>query len=203
MGLRKREKGIYERIVKKVLSKLISGVSLLLISPLFLLIALAIKIDSKGPVFFKQERVGFDQNVFTIYKFRTMVVNAENIGDGLSIKSEGDSRITRVGKFLRKTSLDELPQLINIIRGDMSFIGPRPPVTYHPYKVGYYDEHKKHRFDVKPGITGLAQAKIRNSGTWDERIEYDLEYVDHISFINDIKVILDTIKIVLKSSSVY
>lgn len=194
---------MYQKYVKRLLDFIISLTSLILLSPILLIVALAIKMESDGPVFFLQERVGKKQNVFKIIKFRSMVVNAEHIGDGLSIKSENDSRITRVGSFLRKTSLDELPQLFNVLKGDMSLIGPRPPVTYHPYPIGQYDEVKKHRFDVLPGLSGLAQAKIRNSGTWDERIVYDLEYVNNISFIYDVKIIYWTVKRVFKSENIY
>lgn len=199
----KRNKGLYERFFKRAIDFVVSLLAIIILSPVFLVIIIAIKFDSKGPVFFCQKRVGIKQSVFNIIKFRTMVVNAEYIGDGLRIKSECDPRITKVGGFLRRTSLDELPQFINVLKGDMAMIGPRPPVTYHPYKVGEYDDVKKHRFDVKPGISGLAQARIRNSGTWDERIVIDLEYVDNVSLKNDLKIIIDTIKIIMKRDSVY
>ncbi len=132
-----------------------------------------------------------------------MVVNAEHIGDGLKVKENDDPRITKAGKILRKTSLDELPQLFNILKGDMSIIGPRPPVTYHPYNVGEYDEIKKHRFDVRPGLSGLAQVKVRNSATWDERIEYDLSYIKNITLRNDLKILLKTIIGVIKRDNIY
>lgn len=194
---------MYKNCFKRLIDLLISSFALIILFPLFLIIMVLIKIDNPGPAFFIQERVGKNQRIFGIYKFRTMVVNAEKIGDGLSIKSENDSRITKVGKFLRKTSLDELPQFINVFLGHMSIIGPRPPVTYHPYPVGKYDERRKHRFDVLPGISGLAQAKIRNSGTWDERIEYDLEYVENLSFLLDCKIVIWTIKGIIKKENIY
>lgn len=178
--MRKEHETFYKSYGKTLIDFLLSLVGLIIISPLLLIISLLIKIDSRGPIFFKQKRLGRNGEVFQIYKFRTMVVNAENIGDGLSIKNEKDNRITKVGGFLRKTSLDELPQLINVLRAEMALIGPRPPVTYHPYK-GYYNypEWAQKRFEVRPGITGLAQVKVRNSATWDERIKYDNIYVEH------------------------
>lgn len=194
---------MYEHFFKRLIDFILSLIALIVLSPILFIVALLIKIDSKGPIFFLQERLGKNQKVFKIIKFRTMIVNAEHIGDGLKVKEGTDPRITKVGKFLRRTSLDELPQLINIVKGDMSIIGPRPPVTYHPYKVGQYDERKKHRFDVKPGLTGLAQSKIRNSGTWDERIEFDLQYVKNVSFLFDIKIIIDTIKILFNKDVIY
>jgi len=194
---------MYKHFFKRLIDFILSLIALIVLSPILLIVALLIKIDSKGPVFFLQERLGKNQKVFRIIKFRTMIVNAEHIGDGLKVKEGTDPRITKIGKFLRRTSLDELPQLINIVKGDMSIIGPRPPVTYHPYKIGQYDERKKHRFDVKPGLTGLAQSKIRNSGTWDERIEFDLQYVKNVSFLFDIKIIIDTIKILFNKDVIY
>ena len=170
-------------------------IALCILWPVFLIISIAIKCNSKGPVFFLQERLGFKGKTFKILKFRTMVVNAEYIGDGLRVKSEKDNRITSVGRFLRATSLDELPQLFNVICGDMSLVGPRPPVTYHPYD-GYnnYPDWAKIRFDMRPGITGLAQATVRNFATWDERIKIDVKYISGFSLWLDIKVLFLTIK---------
>lgn len=198
-----RKRGFYEKYIKRLLDIVICSAIFIVISPILLLIAILIKLTSDGPVFFLQERLGLDQKAFKIIKFRTMIVNAERIGDGLKVREESDPRITPIGRILRKTSLDELPQLINIIKGDMSIIGPRPPVTYHPYKKGEYDDRKKHRFDVRPGLTGLAQSKIRNSGTWDERIEYDLIYVENVSFRQDIKVVFDTVKMLFNKEALY
>ncbi|WP_296115195.1 sugar transferase [uncultured Anaerococcus sp.] len=194
----------YKKYVKVFLDFIISIVSLTVFSPILLIIAIAIKLDSKGPVFFKQKRLGLYGHNFYIYKFRTMIVNAEKIGDGLSIKNENDNRITKVGKFLRKTSLDELPQLINLLKKEMSLIGPRPPVVYHPYK-GYenYPDWTKGRFEVRPGITGLAQIKVRNSATWEERIKYDNDYVENISFTNDVKIFFNTFKTILSRDKIY
>ncbi len=200
--MRKR-KGFYEACIKRPLDFVCALGGIIVLSPVLLIVSIGIKLTSEGPIFFKQERVGKNQKVFEIIKFRTMVVNAEHIGDGLKVKEDSDPRITKIGKILRRTSLDEIPQLINVLKGDMSLIGPRPPVTYHPYKVGEYDNIKKHRFDVRPGITGLAQAKIRNGGSWDERISYDLKYVKNITFKNDIKILKETVSMVLRKDSLY
>lgn len=189
---------LYKDRIKEPIDASISTMFLLLLSPLFAVISILIKLTSKGPIFFKQERLGKGEEVFKIYKFRTMVDNAENMGDGIKIKTKKDNRITPVGRVLRETSLDELPQLINVVKGDMALVGPRPPVTYHPYKKGEYGKRKAHRFDVKPGITGLAQVEIRNQRPWDDRIEYDLKYVDRISFKEDIKILVKTIKVILR-----
>ncbi len=194
---------MYQKFFKGVLDFVLSLIATIILSPLMLIIAIAIKIDSKGPIFFFQERLGKDGKVFKIIKFRTMVVNAENIGDGLSIKSEDDDRITKVGRFLRKTSLDEIPQFINILKGEMSLIGPRPPATYFPHKVEDYPEEQFKRFEVKPGITGLAQVRVRNQATWDEKIEIDLEYISKITFINDLKIVFLTIKNILLHENIY
>lgn len=179
--------------IKHVFDFFTSLVGLIIISPVFLAICIAIKITNPGPVFFKQKRIGKNGKIFNIIKFRTMILNAEKIGDGLIVQTENDPRITKVGRFLRKNSLDELPQLLNILRGEMSLIGPRPPVTYHPYN-GYknYPVHAKKRFEMKPGITGLAQVEKRNSATWDERIEIDIKYVENFSLLLDLKIFFRT-----------
>lgn len=176
---------------------------ILALSLVFLIIMVAIAIDSRGPVFFLQERVGKKGRVFKIIKFRTMVDGAEKIGTGIRTSST-DPRITKVGAVLRKTSLDELPQLFNVFIGQMSFVGPRPPVTYHPYN-GYdsYPEWAKPRFDVLPGITGYAQEEVRNFVPWDERMKYDVKYVENLSFWFDIKIMFKTAANILKLKSVY
>lgn len=190
--------------IKRLFDILASFIALLLTSPIFLIIAAAIKLTSKGPVFFKQERLGKNGKTYKIIKFRTMVVNAEHMGEGLRVSSERDSRITSVGRVLRATSLDELPNIINAFLGTMSIIGPRPPVTYHPYK-GYesYPEWAKKRFEMRPGITGLAQATVRNSATWDERIKIDNQYIENFSLWMDIKICMLSVKRVLKSEDIY
>lgn len=182
-----------EKKIKYAIGKLGALLLVIVLSPLLLIISICIRIDSPGSIIFRQKRLGYKGKEFEIYKFRTMVANAENMGDGLVIRNEGDERITRIGRILRKTSLDELPQFFNILKGDMCFVGPRPPVTYHPYD-GYqnYPEKAKKRFEMKPGITGLAQVKLRNSGTWDERIQIDIQYVEKYSLWLDIKIIFMT-----------
>lgn len=181
-----------------------SLIGVFFLSPFFIIIAILIKVTSKGPVFFVQERLGKDGKVFKIIKFRTMVVNAEYLGDGLRVKEGSDPRITKVGRMLRKTSLDELPQLFNVLNGSMGWVGPRPPVTYYPY-AGYlaYPEWAKKRFKVRPGITGLAQVRVRNSASWDERIRIDNEYVDKFNIILDLKILFMTVGRVLKSDDIY
>lgn len=194
---------MYRKCIKRLLDFVISLLGIIILSPILIIIALLIRLTSKGPAFFLQERLGKNGKVFRIIKFRTMVVNAEHIGSGLKINSEEDNRITKVGKVLRKTSLDELPQLINVIKGDMSIVGPRPPVTYFPHEYKDYTDEQKKRFEVRPGITGLAQVKVRNSATWDERINIDIEYVKKVTFIGDVKIILKTVGQVLKKENIY
>jgi len=177
---------------------------IILILPLLIVISLSVKFTSKGPIFFRQERLGKKGKVFKIVKFRTMVVNAEKIGDGLKINSENDDRITKVGKFLRATSLDELPQLWNVLVGDMSMVGPRPPATYFPYD-GYdnYPDWAKKRFEMRPGMTGLTQVTVRNSVPWDERIAIDIEYMEKFNILLDIKILFKTLKKVFVRENIY
>lgn len=190
--------------IKSFADAVLSFLGIVILSPILLIIALLLKLDSPGPVFFSQERLGKHGQIFKIYKFRTMVVNAEAMGDGIKVKSDHDSRITRVGSFLRKTSLDELPQLFNVLKGDMSLVGPRPPVVYHPYD-GYdaYPKWAQKRFCMKPGVTGLAQVMVRNAVSWDERIKYDNKYIDNFSLMLDIRLIINTFKKVVAPSSIY
>lgn len=191
-------------IIKRIIDFLGSLIGLIIISPILIIIALSIKFTSKGPILFKQERLGRDGKTFKIFKFRTMVVNAENIGDGLTVKSESDTRITKIGKILRATSLDELPQLLNVMKGQMSLVGPRPPVTYFPYD-GYnnYPDWAKKRFTMKPGITGLTQVTVRNSVSWDERIKVDNKYIDSFNVCLDIKLLFKTVSRIFKLENVY
>lgn len=189
-------------VVKRVLDFILSLVGLIVLSPFLLVICLLIRLDSKGPVFFTQDRLGYNGKVFKICKFRTMVDGAINIGSGL-FTNEVDPRITKLGSFLRKTSLDELPQLINVLKGEMSLVGPRPPVPYYPHKYEDYPEEQKLRFTVLPGITGYAQVSGRNTLNWDERIERDIEYVKNQSLILDMKIILKTIQSVFLRKDVY
>lgn len=190
--------------IKRLIDFFGSLIGSIIISPILIIIALLIKLTSKGPVFFKQERLGKDGKTFKILKFRTMVVNAEKIGDGLSVKSENDNRITKIGKLLRATSLDELPQLINVILGQMSLVGPRPPVTYFPYDgFNNYPEWAKKRFTMRPGVTGLTQVTVRNSVSWDERIKVDNEYIDTFNVWLDIKILFRTLGRIFKSQDIY
>jgi len=191
-------------LIKRFVDILGSFIGIIILSPLFILVAICIKVRSEGPIFFKQKRLGKDGKVFDIIKFRTMIVNAEKIGDGLTVKSEDDPRITKVGKLLRKTSLDELPQLINVLKGDMSLVGPRPPATYSPYD-GYenYPEWAKRRFDMRPGMTGLAQITVRNSVVWDKRIVIDNIYIDEFNILLDTKILLLTVARIIKPQNIY
>lgn len=194
---------MYRKFIKRLLDLILSLVAFIILIPLMIIICITIKIDSKGSVLFLQERLGKNGKIFKIIKFRTMVVNAELMGDGIRIETDNDSRITRVGKILRKTSLDELPQLINVIKGQMSIIGPRPPLTYHPHNYNEYSEKQRKRFLVRPGITGLAQVRYRNSVDWDTRIEVDVEYVEHITFFNDIEILYKTVINTLLKKNIY
>ncbi|MBC7343367.1 MAG: sugar transferase [Clostridia bacterium] len=184
-------------IVKRIIDLITSVFGLGLLSPFFLLIAMAIKIDSPGPVFYRQERIGKNGVPFRVFKFRSMVVGADKMGLGLAVAKD-DPRITRVGKWLRRYSLDELPQLINVVRGEMSIVGPRPTIRQ---QVEQYDAFQRRRLNMKPGITGWAQVNGRNSISWEERIELDVWYVDHWSLWLDAKIMALTIPKLLTSSS--
>lgn len=180
--------------IKRVMDIIISLLGVIVTSPILIITAIAIKLESKGPIIFKQERLGVDGKVFKIYKFRSMCVGAEKGG---VYESKNDSRVTRVGKFIRKTSIDELPQFFNILKGDMSLIGPRPTLTYHPWPYEQYTEMQKQRFNVRPGVTGWAQVNGRKEVPWDKRLEYDVEYVKNLSFKMDMNIFMKTIYKVL------
>lgn len=180
---------IYKK-VKRILDIIISLFGLIILSPLLLIVAIAIKLESKGPVIFKQERLGLNGKVFKVYKFRSMCVGAEKGG---VYETKGDSRVTRVGKFIRKTSIDEFPQFINILKGEMSLIGPRPALTYHPWTFDEYTDEQKRMFQVRPGVTGWAQVNGRKEVEWPRRIELNVEYVNNLSFILDLKIFFKTI----------
>ena len=195
--MREKKKQQYLKI-KRCFDFIIGVLGTVVLSPVFLLTAIAIKIDSPGNVFFLQERLGKDGKVFKIIKFRSMCVGAEHTGSGV-YSGKGDARVTRVGKFIRATSIDELPQLINLIRGDMSLIGPRPPLTYHPWTIDKYTEEQFHMFDVRPGITGWAQIHGRKDVEWNKRIALNGWYVRHVSFLLDLKIFFMTFVKVLRN----
>lgn len=178
--------------VKRGLDILFSSVMLVIGAIPLLITALIIKIDSPGPVIFKQKRLGAGGKVFEMLKFRSMVINAEHTGSGV-YSGKGDARVTRVGKFIRAASIDELPQLINIFKGDMSFIGPRPALTYHPWPFEEYTDDQRHMFDVRPGITGWAQINGRKEVEWTKRIELNIWYVNHMSFLLDLRIFIKTV----------
>ncbi len=180
------------KYVKRGLDFCMSLVALVILLLPMLIVALAIRIDSKGSVIFKQKRLGLGGKPFWIYKFRSMTVGAERQGTGV-YSFKGDSRITKVGKIIRATSIDELPQLANILKGDMALIGPRPALTYHPWPYEKYTEHQKHMFDVLPGVTGWAQVNGRKEVPWPERIELNVWYAQHMSFVLDLKIFFMTI----------
>lgn len=173
---------------KRALDLAVSLVMLIVFAPLMVAIAIAIKIDSPGGAFFTQERVGYRGKSFTQWKFRSMVVGAMNMGLGVNF-AEGDDRITGVGAILRKTSLDELPNLINVLKGEMSLVGPRPTLSY---QVEQYTPEQRRRLNARPGVTGLAAIRGRNSISWPERIAYDIEYFENWSLWGDIKIIAVT-----------
>lgn len=166
--------------------------------PVMLLEALAVALDSEGPVLFAQERIGLHGRPFRIYKYRTMVLPEHRLDSDGKLKPDSQC-LTRVGGFLRRTSLDELPQLWCILRGDMSFVGPRPTL---PFQVERYDEVQRRRLDVKPGITGLAQIRGRNRLSWEEKIAYDVEYVDTHTFMGDVRILAATVRVVLRGSDI-
>ena len=184
---------MYRKGIKRGLDILVSGTALLVLWPVYLILAVLIRINLGNPVIFCQERPGKNGKVFKLYKFRTMTDERDQDGNFLP----DEKRLPRFGRILRSTSLDELPELWNIFKGDMSLIGPRPLlVRYLPY----YTEEEMHRHDVRPGLTGLAQVNGRNALGWEERFKYDLEYVNHLSLVMDIKIIFMTVGKVLKRS---
>lgn len=186
---------------KRASDVIISVLMLIALSPILLIVAILIKLESKGPAIFKQERIGLNGKVFNIYKFRSMCVGAEKMGSG-QYSFKGDSRVTRIGKIIRTLSIDELPQLVNIIKGDMSLIGPRPVLTYHPWNFNEYSNEQKKRFTVRPGVTGLAQINGRKALDWNERIKFDIYYTENLSLLLDIDIFFKTIiKIICASNN--
>lgn len=186
---------MYRRCIKRIFDIIISGIALLLLSPVFLILAILVRTKLGSPVIFHQERPGYREQIFTLCKFRTMTDERDENGELLP----DACRLTPFGSFLRKTSLDELPELWNIFKGDMSLIGPRPLlVGYLPY----YTERERLRHTVRPGLTGLSQVSGRNFLGWDERLAKDVEYVEHLSFLMDVKVFFRTIAVVFHSEDV-
>ncbi|MED4185757.1 sugar transferase, partial [Halalkalibacterium halodurans] len=179
--------GIYLRHIKRPMDFLLSLLAIILLSPVFVIVAILVRIKLGSPVLFKQDRPGLNGRVFTMYKFRTMTDKKDENGDLLP----DDIRLTKFGRFLRSTSLDELPELFNIVKGDMSIIGPRPLLVQY---LPLYNEHQKRRHEVRPGLSGLAQVSGRNAISWEEKFDLDVHYVDNVSFIGDWKIIFLTIK---------
>ncbi|KRL87464.1 sugar transferase [Ligilactobacillus apodemi] len=199
----------YYHFIKRVFDFCASLLGIIILSPLFLVIALLIKLEDRGPVFYKQKRVGKDQREFNMFKFRSMHVDADkrlaelkkqNEVEGPMFKMKNDPRVTRIGHFIRKTSIDELPQLFNVLRGEMSLVGPRPPL---PSEVKEYTDYDMQRLLVVPGCSGLWQATVRNSVGFHEMVQLDLEYIQKSSIWFDIKILFMTIKILFKPNSAY
>lgn len=186
---------MYAKYIKRILDLILSLMALILLMPLMIIIGILVRINLGSPIIFKQKRPGKNEKIFTLYKFRTMTDKRDIDGNLLP----DEYRLTKFGKFLRSTSLDELPELINIIKGDMAIVGPRPLlVEYLPY----YTEEEKHRHDVRPGLTGLAQVNGRNEISWEEKLKYDTEYIKEISFYSDLKIIFKTIKKTIKRKDI-
>jgi lipopolysaccharide/colanic/teichoic acid biosynthesis glycosyltransferase len=186
-------------VIRRAVDIVISAAALLVSSPVVALAALAIRLESPGPVIYRQRRSGLHGREFDVLKLRTMVEGAEHVGAGLAV-NENDARITRVGAFLRRTSLDELPNLANVLRGDMSLIGPRPTL---PVQVEQYTERQRGRLAIRPGITGWAQVNGRASLPWAQRIELDLYYIEHRSLALDAQILWRTVAMVLGGSGLY
>lgn len=186
---------MYRKYIKRMLDFILSFIALIVLSPIILITAILVRIKLGAPIIFKQERPGKDEKIFTLYKFRTMTDEKDDKGDLLPDKA----RLTKFGKFLRSTSLDELPELVNIIKGDMSIVGPRPQLVKD---MVFMTEDQRERHMVRQGLTGLAQINGRNNITWEEKMDYDLQYIEHITFINDCKIILSTIMKVLKRKDI-
>jgi lipopolysaccharide/colanic/teichoic acid biosynthesis glycosyltransferase len=186
-------------MIRRAVDIAVSALALIVSAPVLALAALAIRLESRGPVIYSQRRAGLNGRAFDVIKLRTMVDGAEHIGAGLAIDAD-DPRITRVGAFLRRSSLDELPNLLNVLRGEMSIIGPRPTL---PAQVEQYTPRQRGRLQIKPGITGWAQVNGRASISWDERIELDLYYIDHRSLSLDLRILWRTVAMVLGGSGLY
>lgn len=196
---------MYKHFIKRILDILVSIIGLPFFCVIFVVFAPIIYLSDKGSVFYNAPRLGKDGKIFNMYKFRSMKVNAPDIrnADGSTFNGLDDPRVTKVGKFIRKTSIDELPQIINVLKGDMSLIGPRAFLASSKQLYDEFDEKRKKRLTVKPGITGYSQAKFRNSIDTEQKIENDCYYVDHMSFALDVKILLETVTSVLKHKNIY
>jgi lipopolysaccharide/colanic/teichoic acid biosynthesis glycosyltransferase len=188
-----------QRALKDIGDRLLAGAALVVLSPFVLTVGVLIRREDGGPALYRQRRAGRDGQPFDLVKFRTMVVGADRIGLGLNI-AEGDDRITRIGHWLRTWSLDELPQLINVARGEMSLVGPRPGLVEQAER---YDDHQRQRLAVRPGLTGWAQVNGRNALTWEERIELDVWYVDHWSLGLDLQILARTPGVILRQEGLF
>lgn len=189
------KKGLYEKYIKRPQDFILAMIALILLSPVLLVVAILVRIKLGSPIIFKQERPGLTGKIFTLYKFRTMTDEKDQNGNLLP----DEERLTAFGKFLRSTSLDELPELLNIIEGTLSICGPRPLLKQY---LPLYNEHQARRHEVRPGLTGYAQVHGRNSITWEEKFDMDVQYVDHITFLGDLKILFDTVRTVLKKEGI-
>lgn len=192
---------MYKMLLKPFFDRIVALIALIILIPFFIIVSFSIKLDSKGPIFFLQERLGRNGRVFKMIKFRSMKKNSVPVGSQKVF--ENDIRITRVGGFIRKTSVDELPQLINILIGDMSFIGPRPPVPSFPKVFDEYNEYEKQRFLVKPGLSGLVQIRHREINDWNINIPVDVEYVLNYGFLYDMKLFFRSFVVFFKTNDIY
>lgn len=183
---------MYRNIFKRLIDVVLSFIGIIVVSPIYLLTAIFIRLESEGPVIFKQKRLGVNGVPFNIYKFRSMYINSEKKGSGV-YSGKDDPRVTKVGKIIRLTSIDELPQFFNILKGDMAIIGPRPALTYHPWPYEEYTEEQKKMFSVRPGVTGWAQIHGRKDVEWNKRIEMNVWYAEHLNFWLDVKIFFATI----------
>lgn len=193
--MKKVKKGFYERFIKRPMDFCLALAALIVLSPVLLITAILVRIKLGSPIIFSQERPGLNERIFKLYKFRSMSDARDKDGNLLP----DDQRLGKFGKMLRSTSLDELPELWNILKGDMSVVGPRPLLVRY---LDRYNEHQARRHEVRPGFTGLAQVNGRNAISWEEKFDYDVQYVDNITFLGDWKIILETVRVVLKRDGV-
>lgn len=186
---------MYNKYIKRLLDLILAIILLIILSPIYLIVILLVRIKLGKPILFKQERPGYKEKIFKMYKFRTMTNETDQEGRLLPDLQ----RLTKFGRILRDSSLDELPEIINIVKGEMSFVGPRPLLVQY---LPLYNTEQRKRHEVRPGLTGLAQINGRNESSWEERFELDIEYVDNISFITDLKIIINTVKVIVKKEGI-